>query len=149
MLASPICESSAAAFDLWGETSTNQPARTEDQQPDDREQEGETPVDPVDHFAPPFGLKPAVTENVSPRDRCSCRVVLPFALDTSVTFESHGRLASRSRTSATLTCEDATPVAEKPDAPASATRRPGGVVGAAAAAPGASGVGDCADRLCR
>ena len=38
----------------------------DDEQPWDGEHEGETPVDPVDHFAPPFGLKPAVTVNVSP-----------------------------------------------------------------------------------
>ena len=87
----------------------------EDEQPSDREQEGEPPVDPVDHFAPPVGLKPAVTENVSPADR------VPPDGAARARHERHVReprqAASRSRTSATRTCEDATPVAEKPDAP--------------------------------
>ena len=88
-----------------------------------------------------------MTVNVSPLDKV-VPLVPPLVLETSVTFESQGRLASRSRTSATFTCEDATPVAEKPDAPVVGVPA-GGVVGAGAVAPGASGVGDCTERLCR
>src|SRR6266576_856977 len=120
--------------------------QAEDEQPHDCEQEGETPVDPVDHCAPPIALKPAVTVNASPRDSV-VPVVLPLALDTSVTFVSQGRLASRSRMTATVTCEDATPDAVKPDAAGAGV--PGAVAGAGVTAPDASGVGDCADRLCR
>jgi hypothetical protein len=92
-------------------------------------------------------LKPAETENVSPRDSV-VPLALPFAVERSVTFVSQGKLASRSRTTATFTCEDATPVAEKPD-PVLVAGVPAGAVGAGVTAPGARGVGDCRDRPCR
>jgi hypothetical protein len=93
-------------------------------------------------------LKPAETENVSPRDSVVL-LALPFAVDRSVTFVSQGRLASRSRTRATLTCEDATPVAEKPDALVVAGVPGVVVVGVGVTAPCASGIGDCRNRPCK
>src|SRR5207249_4353081 len=76
------------------------PGEDQDQQRRDREQEGEPPVDPAGHFAPPFGLKPAVTENVSPPESVPLVPVVPVVplvaggapavplpVDTSVTPE--------------------------------------------------------------
>src|SRR5262249_13178141 len=72
----------------------HEPAEEDDEQDGgDCEYESEPPVDAVDHFAPPFGLKVALMVNVSP----AAIVVLvppeaPPMSDWSVTSESQGRV---------------------------------------------------------